>query len=179
MKIYITRHGQTSFNSQRKVCGLSDISLNEVGLQQAQNLKQTIIDRELRFDYIFVSSLKRARETSFPIEELFNQKAIVDDRLVEFNFGDKEASDFDDPEFRVIRNDPFKKFNGGESMVEAASRVYSFLDYLLNNYREDSTVLIVSHSTVSKLIHSYFTSLSLEEFNSFKVNNCEILEYQT
>jgi len=178
MKIYTTRHGQTDFNNQRKVCGLSDIELNSIGENQAQILKQSIIDKQLKFDYIFVSPLKRARATAKPIEEVLNIKAITDKRLVEFNFGDNEACDFDDPQFRLTRNDPFKYFNNGESMVKAAARVYSFLDELLEKYDKNSTLLIVSHSTTSKLINSYFVSQSLEEFNTFKVNNCQLLKYQ-
>ncbi len=93
MKIYITRHGQTNFNKERKVCGLSDIELNENGLNQAEILKQKIIKKNLNFDYIFVSPLKRARATVAPIEQFFNKKAIIDNRLIEFNFGEKEACD--------------------------------------------------------------------------------------
>ena len=178
MKIYITRHGQTNYNKEQKVCGITDIDLNETGIAQAETLKQTIIDKGLSFDYIFVSSLKRARQTVKPIEQLFNQTAIVDKRLREFNFGDDEGCDFYSPAFREIRQDPFRKFNNGESMVMAASRVYSFLDELLEKYDNNSTLLIVSHATTSKLINSYFKSLSLEEFYNFRVKNCELFEYE-
>ncbi len=177
MKIYITRHGQTNFNKERKVCGLSDIELNENGLNQAEILKQKIIKKNLNFDYIFVSPLKRARATVAPIEQFFNKKAIIDNRLIEFNFGEKEACDFDDPLFRKKREEPFMYFEKGESMVKAASRVYSFLDDLIKNYEKDASILIVSHATTSKLINSYFVSQSLEEFNSFKISNCELIEY--
>ncbi|NCD04873.1 MAG: hypothetical protein EOL97_02030 [Spirochaetia bacterium] len=68
-------------------------------------------------------------------------------------------------------------FEKGESMVKAASRVYSFLDDLIKNYEKDASILIVSHATTSKLINSYFVSQSLEEFNSFKISNCELIEY--
>lgn len=178
MKIYITRHGQTDYNNERKVCGITDINLNKTGRSQAETLKQTIEDKKLTFDYIFVSSLKRARQTVAPIEKLLNQKAIIDERLREFNFGDDEGCDFYDPEFRRIRRDPFLKFPNGESMIMAASRVYSFLDELLATYENDSTILIVSHATTSKLINSYFNSISLEDFYEFKVKNCQLLEYE-
>lgn len=178
MKIYITRHGQTEFNKNNKVCGLSDIDLNNNGKKQALLLKDNVIKKDLKFDLIYVSPLKRAKQTVEPIEKHFNKKAIVDNRLIEFNFGEKEACNIDDSDFRKKRNDPFIHFPDGESMVKAASRIYSFLDELTSKKDKINTVLIVSHKTSSKLINSYFKSQTLEEFNTFKMDNCEILEYE-
>lgn len=178
MKIYITRHGQTEFNKNNKVCGLSDIDLNNNGKKQALLLKDNVIKKDLKFDLIYVSPLKRAKQTVEPIEKHFNKKAIVDNRLIEFNFGEKEACNIDDSDFRKKRNDPFIHFPNGESMVKAASRIYSFLDELTSKKDKINTVLIVSHKTSSKLINSYFKSQTLEEFNTFKMDNCEILEYE-
>jgi len=178
MKIYITRHGQTPFNKQNIVCGLSDINLNETGIQQAEILKNNIIDQNLKFDNIFVSPLKRARQTVSPIEKHFNQKAIIDNRLKEFNFGDKEACRIDDIDFRIKRNDPFVHFPKGESMLKAASRVYSFLEDIIKSSNQNDNILIVSHKTTSKLINSYFISQTIDEFNTFKMENCELISYE-
>ncbi len=177
MKIYITRHGQTDYNKNRKVCGSTDIPLNDIGQKQALELKDKIIEKDIKFDYIFVSPLTRARETVNPIEEYFNQKAIVDDRLREFDFGVKEGCDFDDPNFRETRNDPFMVFKNGESMVRACSRVYNFFEELKEKISFDSTILIVSHGTISRIINTYFNSVTLQEFNTFKMANCQLLEF--
>ncbi|MGD1823252.1 MAG: histidine phosphatase family protein [Pleomorphochaeta sp.] len=177
MKIYITRHGQTDFNKENKVCGLSDIDLNEKGKEQALYLRDNIIKNELTFDTIYVSPLKRAKQTAQPIEQYLNKKAKVDYRLKEFNFGDKEACAVDDVDFRKKRSDPFIHFPNGESMLLAAARVYSFLDELINKSNINETILIVSHKTTSKLINSYFKSQTIDEFNTFQMENCELLEY--
>ncbi len=178
MNIYITRHGQTSFNEQNIVCGLSDIDLNKNGIKQADNLLQNIIEKNLNFDKIYVSPLKRALQTVKPIEKHFNQKAKIDNRLKEFNFGDKEACKIDDINFRKKRNDPFIHFPNGESMLKAASRVYCFIDDIINSSNKNDNILIVSHKTTSKLINSYFISQTIEEFNSFKMENCELIHYE-
>ncbi|MCY1151089.1 MAG: histidine phosphatase family protein [Sphaerochaetaceae bacterium] len=177
MKIYITRHGQTDYNKNRKVCGSTDIPLNGIGKEQAVELKENIKDKDIKFDYIFVSPLTRARETVKPLEDYFNQKAIIDERLREFDFGEKEGCDFDDPNFRKTRNDPFSVFKNGESMVRACSRVYNFFDEVKEKISSDSTILIVSHGTISRIINTYFNSVSLEEFNTFKMANCQLLEF--
>ena len=34
MKLYIVRHGQTDYNIDNKVCGISDVELTSLGKQQ-------------------------------------------------------------------------------------------------------------------------------------------------
>ena len=36
MKFYVTRHGQTAWNRENIVCGISDIELDETGIEQAR-----------------------------------------------------------------------------------------------------------------------------------------------
>ncbi len=35
MKLYVTRHGQTAWNRENIVCGSTDLSLDETGMEQA------------------------------------------------------------------------------------------------------------------------------------------------
>ena len=42
MKLYIVRHGQTDYNIDNKVCGISDVELTSLGKQQAKMAKWTI-----------------------------------------------------------------------------------------------------------------------------------------
>lgn len=58
MKLYVTRHGQTAWNRENIVCGVTDLPLDETGMEQAREtarkLKDTPIDR------VIVSPLLRA-----------------------------------------------------------------------------------------------------------------------
>ena len=49
MRFYVTRHGQTAWNRENIVCGITDLPLDETGVEQArqtaQRLKDTPIDR--------------------------------------------------------------------------------------------------------------------------------------
>lgn len=42
MKIYVTRHGQTEWNALGKLQGRKDIELNEVGIEQAEKVKNML-----------------------------------------------------------------------------------------------------------------------------------------
>ena len=48
-KFYIVRHGQTDWNLERRRQGRTDIELNEIGRQQAMELREKIV---IRFEEI-------------------------------------------------------------------------------------------------------------------------------
>lgn len=63
--ILIIRHGQTAWNTMKRLQGHSDIPLNENGRQQAVTLAELLCDEPL--DAIFSSDLQRAYQTAFEI----------------------------------------------------------------------------------------------------------------
>lgn len=41
MKLFVARHGQTTWNAQNKVCGITDVELTEKGIEQAKKFKKS------------------------------------------------------------------------------------------------------------------------------------------
>ena len=62
--LYYTRHGQTVWNVERKICGATDVELTELGYAQAQELGEKIKAEGLQIDEIIYSPLIRAAETA-------------------------------------------------------------------------------------------------------------------
>ena len=62
MKVFVTRHGQTSWNALGKIQGKTDIELNETGKNQARETGEAIKNEHI--DIIISSPLKRAKETA-------------------------------------------------------------------------------------------------------------------
>lgn len=62
--LYITRHGETTWNAQGLVCGHADIELTEKGKQQAEKLAEKVADLEVPITKIIHSPLQRARDTA-------------------------------------------------------------------------------------------------------------------
>ena len=91
MKLYITRHGETKRNKEQRVLGRTDDPLSEKGLAQAAELAEKMKDIDI--DMIFVSPLSRARQTAQAVAEVKGLTPIVDERLIETNFGDFEGVD--------------------------------------------------------------------------------------
>ncbi|EMW5836379.1 TPA: histidine phosphatase family protein, partial [Enterococcus faecium] len=42
--LYVTRHGETTWNAQGLVCGRADVPLTEKGQMQAQKLAEKVVD---------------------------------------------------------------------------------------------------------------------------------------
>ena len=49
-KVFFTRHGQTIWNVENKICGATDIELTELGHQQACQLGEMIKNRDTDAD---------------------------------------------------------------------------------------------------------------------------------
>ena len=81
MAIYYTRHGQTDWNLDYKIQGRKDISLNETGRKEAEELRIKIQDIPL--DIIYSSPLKRAYETAEIARGDRDIPLLTDNRLAE------------------------------------------------------------------------------------------------
>ena len=181
MKIYITRHGETDFNKAHRVCGVSDILLNDRGIEQAKELAAMVESRkeELNISHIYVSDLRRAQQTASFTEEVLGIKAIKDSRIREMNFGNMEGVDWDTPEFVEKKHCAYATFEGGESTLKVAHRGYSFLEEIIEKYRDaNENVLIVCHGTMAKVLSTYFRSYDKDEYDLLRLPNCCFLEYE-
>ena len=175
-KLYITRHGQTVWNVEGKVCGATDIELTELGHKQACELGEYIKNNSgIHIDEIVASPLKRAENTARHIAEATGIPMHTEERIREQNFGKYEGGGRRDEDFLEAKRGFVNSFDGGESMLRVAQRVYNLLDEIKND--KDKTYLIVAHNGIARIIHSYFYDMSNEEFANHSMKNCELLEY--
>lgn len=175
MALYYVRHGETSWNALHKIQGRMDIPLSKTGKEQAKELKEIL--KDIHFDMVFSSPLLRAYETASIIVEDRNLNIIRDDRLLEMNYGDCEGMDHSRKELVVQRGMFASRYPNGESYMDVAKRVYSFLDEIKEKYR-DKDILIVAHYGVGRILNSYFYSMTNEEFIGFKIGNCTYRKYE-
>ena len=175
MKLYITRHGETKRNKEQRVLGRTDDPLSEKGLAQAAELAEKMKDIDI--DMIFVSPLSRARQTAQAVADVKGLTPIVDERLIETNFGDYEGVDRWCEEYQNAKRDHFKRYPNGESYFDMAYRIYNFLFEIRDKY-PDKKVLVVSHGGVCRIICNYFYDMENEEFVSHAFPNCGLEEFQ-
>lgn len=173
-KLYLTRHGQTVWNVENKICGSTDIELTGLGHEQAIGLGQRIKEEGLPIVEILASPLVRAKNTAEHISEITGISMRIEELLREQNFGIFEAAPRDSLEFLEAKKQFVNRFETGESMLMVAKRVYTLLDRLS---REDKVYLLVAHNGIARVVHSYFYDMSNEEFARYSMKNCALAEY--
>ena len=178
MRLLVTRHGQTDWNAQKKVMGRCDEPLNEKGFEQAEETRKKLLDENI--DLIICSPLKRAKQTAEVINKDRNIKIIYDDRLIERDFGEFEGMETKDFDFHgywnYYKNDYYES---AENIQEFFKRVYSFLDDIINKYK-DKSILVVAHGGISIPIRCYFNQ-NIPEGSlvdaGLVLENCQVASY--
>lgn len=157
MEVYLVRHGRTPWNARRLIQGRTDISLAPDGIAIAQEYSKKI--RDIHFDRIFSSPLKRAYETAEILRGDRDIPIETDDRLKEICFGENEGRD----SLAILHNpeDPFHYFYsapekykpapGGETFEEVIARGASFLHQVVEPLQDKcQRIMIVGHGAFNK-----------------------------
>ena len=174
--LYFVRHGQTIWNVENKICGATDIALTAYGHRQAIETGHEIVRQGLQIDEILCSPLMRAADTAQHIAEITGIPVRTEPRLTEQSFGKYESTPRDGALFREAKMHFADRYDGGESMLHLAQRIYNLLDEL-RVQSETKTYLLVAHNGISRVIQSYFTDMTNEEYANFGIQNCEIRRY--
>lgn len=177
MDVYIARHGATDWNLSELLCGRTDRPLSETGLAQAAGLAQQLLREGVRFDRIYVSPLMRARQTAAIIAQAVSAPVVTDERLTEQHFGIFEGGYCRAPAYLECKQNLAVRCPGGESAMDVAKRVYTFLDELRRE-PDLRTVLLVGHGSAWRVLHTYFTDVRNEDFPAWGMGNAEYRRYR-
>lgn len=177
MNLYVVRHGQTDWNVQGRIQGSTDIELNSTGLNQAQKTAELL--KNIDFDVIYSSPLKRTVDTAKIINKYHNVSIIEDSRIIERNFGNFEGtqnvltdiSDYLDYKKNLSSNNV-------ESIKELFKRIEDFLLDIYNKYKDTNTnILVVSHGGAIVAITAIINNQK-EDLISLGLKNCEYRVFQ-
>ncbi len=174
MKIWVTRHGQTRLNKEKRMQGLTDEPLNETGIQQAYEARKAIGD--VHFDAVYTSPLDRAVRTGMIIGNVPREEIRVDSRLIETDFGKYEQRKYVFMGMRMglywALPEVFPAPKSVETIASMVERSSSFLRELEAKPYEN--VLIACHGGIMRALTGYLT----EQPNGIawrpKPHNCEI-----
>ena len=140
-EILLARHGETDWNSGRRVQGHTDIPLNETGIEQARTLAARLAGEPLTA--VFSSDLSRALDTARAVAAVHGIEVTVDPRLREKNFGTWEGL----TAVEIAERFPDAQrgqWGDGETTEEVAQRVQAVLGRI-RQLHPDGPVLVVSH----------------------------------
>lgn len=173
MSLYVTRHGETDYNVENLVCGISDARLTKTGIEQAKKLAVAL--QSVNYEYLYVSPLKRAIDTA-NLANVHHLEMIIEPRIIEINFGKYEGVFRKHEGFLSNKYNLAFRYPEGESFIELCKRVYEFLDEI-KEQAINSNVLLVCHGAVCRAIHSYFNDMTNDDIFCYQTDNCQLLKY--
>lgn len=183
MKIYLIRHGVTDANKCKSLQGRTDISLNEQGRELARITSEGL--KDINFDIIFTSPLKRARETAEIIRGNRDIPVIDCEDIQEISFGEyeglcfgKENYTIPDKDFMFFFEKPecYKPAPGGETFEEVLERTGRFMQKLIQTEEyQDKTILLSTHGCALKALLANVQKLPVAQFWGEGVHkNCAV-----
>ncbi len=176
MKIYIARHGQTEWNKLNKICGLTDVDLTALGREQAGKLAEDLKDKNI--SVIISSPLKRAMDTAGYVSGETGVPVMIDERLIEQNYGEFEGTDRKGAGFLENKRNFAYRYPNGESMMQVAHRTYGLLDEIKEKYAGND-VLLVCHGGVARVMRTYFMDMTNDEFFNYSMENASYEVFET
>jgi uncharacterized phosphatase len=150
--IGLLRHGQTNWNIDFRLQGVTDIPLNETGIAQARAAGAAIAQlAEVgeSWEMILSSPLSRARDTAVMVGEAIGIEGIeIEELLLERSFGVAEGLSHEEwkSQFSDTNHVP-----GGESLDALEARSWVLLQRLRDQY-EGKRVLTVSHGALIRTL---------------------------
>jgi probable phosphoglycerate mutase len=159
--LLLARHGETDWNRELRIQGSSDISLNELGREQARALAGELADVPL--DAIYSSDLSRARETAEAVAATHGLDVRLDPRLRERAFGSWEGLTRDD-----IATLPDGSRHDGESDEEVRARVLEAVQAIADAH-PGRQVLVVAHGGALNTLWHHALGVHVERWGNCAV----------
>ncbi|MFD7959457.1 histidine phosphatase family protein [Streptomyces zaomyceticus] len=176
-RIVLWRHGQTSWNLERRFQGSTDIELTEAGVAQARRAARLLA--ALKPDVIVASDLKRAAATAAELSALTGHSVAHDSALRETYAGEWQGLTHDEIVARYgeqyaawKRGEPVRR-GGGELETEVADRAAPVVLEHVDKLPENGTLVVVSHGGTIRTTIGRLLGLESQHWESLGgLSNC-------
>ncbi len=177
-RLYLIRHGETEWNAQHRAQSYTDISLSDVGREQAQCTAKRL--QNVDFDIAYSSDLSRAKETAAIILGTRNIQVNTSKSLREYNKGVFEGLHRSEYSLRYpdqyqssLAKDLDFSPESGESVRQVHDRVSEFGIFITSEHPNED-ILIVCHGGSLRALVVHLLSLSVETTWKLAVSNCSL-----
>jgi probable phosphoglycerate mutase len=179
MRLLLIRHGETSWNKQRRIQGSrSNTPLSETGYKQADRIAALL--KPQRVDAIYSSPLRRAVNTAQTLAGACGLQVRTVPELQEIDAGDLDGlSEKEMGEGHLAfwkewrRGDPSLHLPGGESLDDLQKRVWWAVERLLERHTDD-TVAVVGHLFTNLVIVCKALGLDLHNIRRLRLATASI-----
>jgi probable phosphoglycerate mutase len=168
--LVLWRHGQTTYNVERRFQGQSDVPLNDVGLRQAADAAPYLA--AMRPSAIFSSDLSRASVTAAALARLTGLHVQLDKDLRERSGGSWEGL----TEAEIGERFPVERATwsppDGELTQAVADRASAALERIAAGTPGGSTTVVVSHGAALGMALARLLEISWEPRVLGPLGNC-------
>ena len=181
-EIILARHGETEWNVGEIYRGKADVSLDDVGIKQAELLGEYLSNTKL--EAIYSSPLRRASDTAGIIARHQGLGVQIAEGLIDFDYGNWQGL----PDGEVKRLYPalhkewhdspqMVRMPAGESLSDVRERAGGVVDSVLSKH--EGRVVLVSHRVVNKVLICFLLGLDNSHFWNIKqdVGGITIFDY--
>jgi len=187
MRLFLVRHGLSSFNKKGLIQGRIDQSyLTDEGYNQAK-LTGKILN-EIKFDQIYSSPLKRAAETAREIEKCFKKNFDIhfDKNLLEVDLhkwsgltSEEIKSKYKDsyliwknnPEKLELKNKENKTYKPIQDLFDQAK---VFIENLQKENKNNQNILIIAHNAILRCLILHLLNRPNKGFRKIRLDNASI-----
>lgn len=181
-RIFLVRHGETTWNRERRMQGSLDSPLTDLGHAQARALGSALRDAGLTA--IFASDLGRAQTTAAFICRETGLSLQTDPRLRERHYGMFQGMTWDEVEARhpdafaqMRSRDPDYAPPGGESLRTFQQRVLAALTEIAQR-SPGGRIAAVVHGGVVGMMYRHVQSIPLEARRDYMLLNASINRFR-
>ncbi|MCO5993843.1 histidine phosphatase family protein [Actinoallomurus rhizosphaericola] len=148
-KIVLWRHGQTSWNVERRFQGSTDIPLDDTGREQAARAARLLA--ALRPSAIIASPLQRAAHTAQALSTVTGLPVTADRDLIERGGGEWEGLTNAEIRAKYPTEHALWQPPGGETTEQVAKRVTAAFERGLTRIPAGGLLVVASHGAALRL----------------------------
>lgn len=186
MRIFLLRHGQTTWSLSGQHTGKTDIELTDVGRQEARAIAPVI--RQLTggraFDAVYASPRRRALQTAelaLASDGSERVAPIVTDLLAEFDYGSYEGLTAEQIRERAPGWDFWtNECPSGETMADVSARADRFVAMLRERHGSargvEPVICVVSHGHMIRILTARLLGLEARQGRIFDIKTASIAE---
>ncbi len=169
--VLLIRHGLTDATGAKLTGWTPGFHLSDEGRAQAERMAERLADA--RIAAVYSSPLERCVETAEPLARRRRLEVVPREDLGEVRFGEWTGRSLRQLRrtklWRAVQDLPSQvRFPGGESFLEVQRRAVEELGRIAGSH-PSSTVAVVSHADVIKLVVAHFAGMHADLFQRLVV----------
>ncbi|WP_298209741.1 histidine phosphatase family protein [Ferrimicrobium sp.] len=172
-RLILVRHGATPTTGKILPGRAAGLHLSATGITQAIAVGEQLGPRYGPVNGVLASPLERARETAEPLTQRLNRPLIIDERLIECDFGEWTGATltklYRKPAWRELMAQAGNfRFPGGESIREVLNRMLDLVDEI-RHQRAGETTVGFTHADPIKILATEALGMHVDQMHRISV----------